>query len=283
MKLLVKDGLVIDGTGAPLQKADILIENGIIVSINPDHANANVEDAHIIQARDRVVCPGFIDIHRHADAAVFSPFPAFGKTELLQGITTVVAGNCGLSVVPGNHPWQKDHFRYIEPGIGPASQLPVDNHHQYRAGLEKLSLPVNFGFLVGGGAVKTSLKGFSRQAFTRDELNRACSYIRDALDAGALGLSFGLMYQSECYSTHNELVAMANAAAGTILCVHIRGEGDSLVDSVDEVITLARESGLPLNISHFKSTGIKNWQNLIYRAIEKIEKARSNYRGILSL
>jgi N-acyl-D-aspartate/D-glutamate deacylase len=92
-----------------------------------------------------------------------------------------------------------------------------------------------------------------------------------------MGLSFGIMYQPECYSTKQELIAMARPAgiAGGVLCTHIRGEGDSLADSVREMIEAAEAAGIPLNISHFKATGIKNWRSMIFRAIELIEEARA--------
>jgi N-acyl-D-aspartate/D-glutamate deacylase len=104
---------------------------------------------------------------------------------------------------------------------------------------------------------------------------RAQAYIKEALDAGALGLSFGIMYQPQCYSNHDEFTELAKAASGTILCAHIRGEGDSLVDSVQEIIQVAESANIPAHISHFKATGIANWRKRIFTAIERIETARA--------
>jgi len=244
------------------------------------HLSGNLQGNDVQLIKGKVVCPGFIDIHRHGDAAVFS-LPDFGKTELLQGITTAVVGNCGLSPVPANHHWEQEYFQYIEPVTGPIPQgLPLKNFHEYRKGLEELSLPINIGFLAGVGAITTAVKGFSRHPFTPYEMTRAKQYIREAFDAGALGLSFGIMYQPECYSSPEELIdlAISGRIHNGILCVHIRGEGDILLESVEEVIRIAETAGLPVNISHLKATGIKNWQSLIHRAIEKIEAARA--RGV---
>jgi N-acyl-D-aspartate/D-glutamate deacylase len=144
--------------------------------------------------------------------------------------------------------------------------------------LEKCSLPINIGFLAGAGAIKNAVKGFSKTPFTAEEMTKTQVIIGEAFDAGALGLSFGIMYMPECFSSAGELTAMARCAAGRIICVHIRGEGDSLVESVEEAIMLAETAEVPVNISHFKATGIKNWQSLIHRAIEKIEAARA--RGL---
>jgi len=282
LKILIKGEKVYDGTGSPPQRTDILVENDLIVDVGQNLGSFENGDTQIIETKGQIVTPGFIDIHRHPDVAVFTS-QDFGKTEILQGITTVVCGNCGISPVPANHPLRDEYFRYIEPVIGPVPQgLPLDNYHEYRRGLENLPLPVNFGFLAGAGAIKTAVKGFSTTPFSKDEMSHAQKHISEALDVGALGLSFGIMYRPECFSSSEELCEMANLAKGkakdTILCVHIRGEGDILVDSVDEVIAIAHNAGVPVNISHFKATGIKNWQSLIYRAIEKIEVARN--RGL---
>jgi N-acyl-D-aspartate/D-glutamate deacylase len=277
LKILIRGEKVYDGTGSPPVKTDILTENDLVVDMGPNLAGSfNDGGTMIIETKGQIVCPGFIDTHRHADAAVFTS-QDFGKTEILQGITTVVCGNCGISPVPANHPFRDEYYRYMEPVMGPVPQgLPLENYREYRRGLENLSLPVNFGFLAGAGAIKTAVKGFSPLPFTADEMRRAQMYVREAFDSGALGLSFGIMYRPECFSNSNELCEMAKTAASTILCVHIRGEGDSLVDSVDEVIEIAKNANVAVNISHFKSTGIKNWRGLIYRAIEKIETARNS-------
>jgi N-acyl-D-aspartate/D-glutamate deacylase len=278
LKILVQGKKVYDGTGAPPIETDILIENGIIIDLAPNlRAHGSMGNDTIVISGP-FVCPGFIDIHRHADTAVFTRRD-FGRTELLQGITTTVVGNCGLAPVPGDHPFQDENLRYIEPVTGPAAQgLPLANYHAYRTGLEALPLPVNIGFLAAAGAITTAIKGFHKQGFTPETMNRAQAYIKEALDAGALGLSFGIMYQPQCYSSHEEFTALAAAASGTILCTHIRGEGDSLVDSVQEIIHIAERANIPAHISHFKATGTANWRNRIFTAIERIEAARA--RGL---
>jgi N-acyl-D-aspartate/D-glutamate deacylase len=131
--------------------------------------------------------------------------------------------------------------------------------------------------------VKVNAKGFAKTPFTSDEMKTACRLFHEAMDAGALGLSFGIMYQPEFYSSIDELSAMAKAAreaGGRILCTHIRGEGDSLVESVKEMIEVAGRAEIPLNISHFKATGKKNWKSLIFKAIEAIENARAKGQAV---
>jgi N-acyl-D-aspartate/D-glutamate deacylase len=281
MNILVKNGTVYDGSGAPpLQKTDVLIEGGVVRSVRPgipDSAVASPDE--IIDASDRVVTPGFVDMHRHADVACLVN-ENFGKTELAQGITTAINGNCGIAPIPApeNPQWRAELYRYIEPVVGPVSAgLPFGSYREYAVAMKSRRFPLNIGFLAGAGAIKTFVKGFAKGPFTAAEMEKAQSLVEEAMLAGARGLSFGIMYQPECYSDAAELAQLATAAAkhGGILCAHIRGEGDSLVRSVEEMIEVADRAGIPLNISHFKATGIQNWRSAIYRAIDRIEAARA--------
>lgn len=275
MNILIQGGTVYDGSGALPIEADILIEGERIVAIGPHLAAHNTTPCTTIDAHGRVVCPGFIDIHRHADVAMFTS-PDFGQTELAQGITSIVVGNCGIAPVPGVGPAQAEYYRYIEPVIGPvAPGLGFADYAAYTRTLEQAHLPLNAGFLAAAGAIKTAVKGFAKTPFTPAEIREAVAYIAQARDHGALGLSFGIMYQPECYSSREELTALARAAGEGILCTHIRGEGDSLVSSIEEMLDVAFNAGVPLNISHFKATGVRNWRDAIFRAIERIEAARN--------
>jgi N-acyl-D-aspartate/D-glutamate deacylase len=241
-----------------------------------------VGHARIVNAQGRIVCPGFVDIHRHADSAIFTA-PDFGKTEKAQGITALVVGNCGMAPVPCAHKWREEYYRYIEPVVGAIpSGLPFDTYLQYSEALSKLKIPFAIGFLAGAGAIKTAVRGFAPGPFTPEELAQAVALVTEALEQGARGLSFGIMYQPECYSSKDELAALAAPVgrAGKIICAHIRGEGDSLVESVQEMIDVADKAEVALNISHFKATGIHNWRSLIFRAIERIEAARAKGQAV---
>jgi N-acyl-D-aspartate/D-glutamate deacylase len=273
--MLIQGGTVYDGLGSPALQADILIEDERIVSVG---AALPAGNAQIVKAHGRIVCPGFVDIHRHADLAMFTAAD-FGETEKAQGITAMVVGNCGMAPVPSGKRQQEEYYRYIEPVIGtmPRAGLSFDTYQHYSEALSRLKLPFTIGFLAGAGAIKTAVRGFAKGPFSREELAKAAALVQEALEQGAKGLSFGIMYQPECYSSKAELVAMARPVgrAGKIICAHIRGEGDSLVESVQEMIDVASQAGAALNISHFKATGIRNWRSLIFRAIERIEAARA--------
>lgn len=279
MKTLIRGGTVFDGTGADGFSADILIENDKIAAIEKD---IKAEDVLIIDAAGAAVTPGFVDIHRHCDVAVLTA-KDFGEIELKQGITTTAVGNCGLAPLPSGDDSRAEMYDFLEPVVG---KIPLDmrfnSYNAYLDALKAVKFPLNMGFFAAAGAIKTAIKGFSGAPYTAAELKRAAELVREAMLAGAMGVSLGIMYQPEMYSTIDELASVVKPAArfGGVLCTHIRGEGDSLVQSVEEVIRIAEIADMPLNISHFKATGLKNWHDKIYKAIETIELARSKGHSV---
>lgn len=278
MKTLLQGGSVIDGTGAAPFPADVLMEGGAIVRVEKD---LSARADRILSCAGRVVAPGFIDIHRHCDLAALRDAD-FGLLELAQGITGVVGGNCGLSPVPMGEARAAQAEAFLAPCLGPAKGLRFPSLEAYLAALEKAGLPLHMGMLAAIGAIRIRVKGFAKAPFTVGEMDRARALLRESLEAGALGLSVGIMYPPECYTSREEYVRLLSAAApfGRPLCCHIRGEGDSLVASVAEVIEIGERAGVPVHISHFKSTGRKNWNREIYRAIEVIEDARARGQDV---
>ncbi|MDR1772802.1 MAG: amidohydrolase family protein [Hungatella sp.] len=277
--ILIKKGLIYDGSGNMPFQGDILIEGEKIIKIAPD---IEKEDAQMIDASGKAVTPGFIDIHRHCDITPFTN-PHFGEIELAQGITTTFVGNCGLAPVPSVPSWRKELYDYLEPVIGRLPEtMAFETYEAYRNALEAIDLPVNMGFFAASDSIKVALKGFGSKPYTEEELIKAQEYVKSALAQGAFGITLGIMYQPECYSSREELTAVVKAIAGNggILCTHIRGEGASLVESVEEVIDVAAKAGVPLHISHLKSTGIKNWNRKIFEAIHRIEQARESGQDV---
>lgn len=274
---LIRDGTVYDGTGAAPQRADVLVRGARVEAVGTGLSAQGLTE---IDAAGCAVTPGFVDIHRHHDLAVMRE-KDFGRIELAQGITTAIAGNCGLAPVPLNRKRHAPFFSYIEPVVGKpegdACHMDTASYAGYARTLENIRLPLNMGFLAGMGAVRYAVKGFDPAPFSAQETQRAAALIDAALDAGAYGLSLGVMYRPECYTAAEEYDALVRPVARRdgLLCTHIRGEGDSLVESVQEVIGIARRTGVRLNISHFKATGIRNWRTKIFGAIECIEAARA--------
>lgn len=274
------NAMIVDGTGDKPFLGGLEIKEGKIIRVFRGPSRDTGED--VIDAKGMVLCPGFIDIHRHHDLAAYYD-PSFGEIEIAQGITTAVAGNCGLAPFPNSDRTKQAQFDYIEPCLGPVpDEHPVHLLSEYMDLLEKKALPINIAFLVGAGACATAAMGYEARPFTQEERQQAVSYVCDAMDHGALGMSFGIMYLPECYLAHEDLVALASACAryGGVITCHIRGEGDSVVDSVSEIIGICKEAGASLNISHFKATGLRNWGILIEQAIEKIDKAREEGQNV---
>lgn len=274
--ILIKNGTLYDGLGNPGKQSDILLSGGKITAI----ADSISESADIIiDATGKAVTPGFVDIHRHHDAKPLND-PNFGIVELSQGITTAVAGNCGISMTPRP---EKDedaisYYAFEEAVMGPIDLSGPKSYREYLSRIESTPLPLNTAAMVGTGTVKICVKGFSDQPYTQQELDAARALIEDAMAAGAPGVSLGIMYLPECYSSTEEFAYILEPVGryGRLITTHIRGEGDSMVQSVREVIEIARRVGCALEISHFKSCGMKNWGKDIHTAIADIEAARAS-------
>ena len=286
-KLLIKNGLIYDGSGQNPFHGNIYVEDRLIKRIWKGHGVETEpkiipDEVEVVDAEGKMVTPGFVDIHRHCDIRPFFGTD-FGVPLLAQGITTVVVGNCGFSMVPvsEDEARREDMEAFAAPVMGTA----YSGIHTFETDMRELDrrkLPVNVASMIGTGTVRTAVKGFSDTPFTDDEMAKACSCIEAALVWGAVGVSAGIMYLPECYNSVDDYVRMLSPLKeyGVPLCVHIRGEGDSLVDSVREVIEIGRRVGCPVEISHFKSCGMSNWRKEIHRAIALIETARKDGQDV---
>jgi len=269
---IIRGGCIIDGSGSAGFTGDVIVENGIIVDI----AEGGVPNAagEVVDAAGKIVCPGFIDMHRHCDVAALRE--GFGSLELRQGITTCIAGNCGMAPVPNNPETRQQLEDYFLPCLGLFADETFTTHGEYVQTLQSNPLPMNMGFLAGMGALRITVKGFDPSPYTKAEMEKAQALLTDALDAGAFGLSVGLMYVPEAYSGMDEIATLAKTMRGRgILVAHMRHETDDLVSAVKEVVTIAKKAEVPLEISHFKAAGRKAWHGVLHRAIELIEKERA--------
>ncbi len=273
MRTLIKGGRIIDGTGRAERQRDVLIRDGSIEAVEP---NISARADEIVEASGKIVCPGFVDMHRHCDVAPMRDGD-FGMAELSQGITFAAVGNCGIACAPIPEKMQDSYRSFSLPVLGDTDGCLYPTFEAYFSALSATPKPIHMGVMAATGAVKVAVKGFSPSPYTPGELQSAQALVASAMDQGALGVTLGFMYQPECYTTEREQAAVIAPAAraGRILTTHIRGEGDSLVKSVDEVIRVADTAGVPLQISHFKCTGIRNWGRGIYEAMEHIEAARA--------
>lgn len=266
---------IMDGTGAPWFRGEVATADGRIVEIGRSVAG---EAREVVDIGGRVLAPGFIDVHTHDDLAVLRD--ATHAPKLLQGVTSVVLGNCGFGGSPSSPARRDDLVRYAAPVLGtmPASGA-WDAFGDYLDALSGTPSSVNAVSQVAHGAVRIAVMGFENRAATPAEVERMCALVREAMEAGAIGLSFGLLYAPGCYADRRELVAVAATAAraGGILNCHIRTEGDTLLASLTEVMDIAEAAGAPLHVSHLKVVGKRNW-GTIGRALDLIAGRRA--RGL---
>jgi len=267
--LLIKNGTIIDGTGAPGFKADIGICSDTIAAIGELQGTAK----RIIEAEGLIVAPGFIDIHSHTDEAVLVN-PSC-ESKVMQGVTTEVSGNCGSSSAPrigGRASDDDDGELLAECGIDRDWQSMDD----LLTRLERVPLTINFATLVGHGAIRSSAMGYDDRKPSRGELDEMRRLTAESMEQGAFGISTGLIYPPGCYADTDELVALAEVAAkyGGIYASHIRSEGDRLIESVEEAIEIGRRAGIRVQLSHHKATGRNNWGK-VKQTLQMIDDAVS--------
>ena len=269
--IIIRSGLMLDGAGKPPVVQDIAIENGRIADIGAlDRAKAKIE----VNVPGKYVAPGFIDITNHSDTHLtMFQYPAM-ESMVMQGITTVIGGNCGASLAPLV---SADAIRSVSKWAD-FSQIGIDwtGMDDFLAAAEKMRLGVNFGTLVGYGTLRRGIVGDEARVLSIEEKEKIRLLLGRALDQGAFGFSLGLSYGHERVSATDELIELAEPLAGGrgILKIHLRSEGAEILGAVNEAIRIGREAGVTVVISHFKVIGRQSWPHA-QRALELIAYARS--------
>lgn len=255
--MIVSGGFVVDGTGVPGRIADVAVEGGRITAVGDLRDR---RDETVLDATGLVVAPGFVDLHSHSDLSILG-HPA-GTSKVLQGVTTEVVGNCGLSVVPVASAAVAAALRptmtYCD---DPTVEWDWTGVSGYRARIAAADPSVGIEVLAGHGALRASAVGFDERAATPAELSAMTALLEDALDEGALGLSLGLMYPPSSYADEAELVALARTIAehDALLAVHLADYSGGLVDAVAAMIRIAEIAGCRLQISHLTAVGREHW------------------------
>ncbi|HEW80997.1 MAG TPA: D-aminoacylase, partial [Nitrospirae bacterium] len=253
---LLKNGMVVDGTGREPVRADVAVEGSRIKDVD-DLSGAGA--TRTIDIEGLCVCPGFIDTHAHSEFVLLADGRAEGKVS--QGITTEINGNCGMSAAPLYGPALEQRESDLE-------QLHIkerwNTFPEYFEILKKKKIAVNFATLVGHGNIRASVAGYSDRQLSEKEMDEMVRLLWEAMDAGAKGLSTGLIYPPGIYSGTSEIINLARETAkhGGIYATHMRSEGDMLMESIVEVVNIASESGIQAHISHLKASGEKNWNKL---------------------
>jgi len=266
--ILLKNPTIYDGTGSDGYVSDILIDGDRIAEIRP---GINAPDARVIDCAGLAAAPGFIDIHAHSEFSLLVE-PA-APSKIMQGVTTEVSGNCGLSAAPltgfAAKARQKD---LAELGITQDWQ----DMREFFSRMESVKPALNFATYCGHGNLRACVMGYEDRTPTEDEFRTMESLLAETMEAGALGLSTGLIYPPGVYSKTDELIRLSRVAAkhGGVYSSHMRSEGNQLIESIEEAIRIGREAGIPVQISHLKTAGQHNWHKLP-SVIETIEKARA--------
>ncbi len=227
--VLIQNGRIIDGSGNNWYYGDIAIKNGKVAKVG---RITNATATKVINATGLTIAPGFIDVHTHIEGDESKDPQA--KSFIYDGVTTVVAGNCGASNVE----------------VG-----------KYLRWIDSLKLSVNVATLIGHNDVRKAVMGRANRDATTAELQQMQQLVTKAMQDGAVGMSTGLIYIPGTYTKTPEIVSLAKIVAqyGGLYASHMRDEGDSVTQAINEAITIGREAGLPVQISHFKLSGQHNW------------------------
>ncbi len=246
LDLLLRGGLVHDGSGAEPQIADVGVRDGVLVAIGQLAGNADM----IVDCSGLVVCPGFIDLHSHSDNPILEPRTRGNVNYLMQGCTTVVTGNCGMG--------------------------PVDVG-AYLKKVDSLGAGTHIAHLLPHGSLRDQAMGKERREPTAAELQRMRDLADQAMRDGAFGMSTGLIYVPGMFSKTDELVEIAKVIHKHegIYASHIRGEGTGLLDSLQEALQIGKRAEIPVHVSHLKASGKQAWGSL-HLGVNVIEQARAS-------
>ncbi|GAB6181318.1 D-aminoacylase [Desulfotomaculum defluvii] len=273
MRTILKNGLIVDGTGQRGFLGSVAIEGERIVAIGdvPEQDNDVVIDVSGL-----VVAPGFIDTHSHSDLKVL--VDPYIEPKIRQGVTTEVLGQDGISMAPLPEeyisPWRKNLA-----GLDGDSDI-IDWHYRTTEGylklMERQGVGLNQSYLVPHGNVRMEALGLSNRQPSSGEISKMCDVTRREMEAGAYGLSTGLIYMPCAYSETSEIIEMCKVVAefDGVFVVHQRSEADTILPSMAEVIEIGRRSGVKIHFSHFKVCGRKNWR-YIEPVLEFLDKAEA--------
>jgi N-acyl-D-amino-acid deacylase len=246
--LVLANGRILDGCGNPWFWGDLAIQQGKIVEISPA---GTLQGKQSIDMAGRFVAPGFIDIHTHSDLSILVNRQA--ESAVRQGATTHVIGNCGMSPAPVDD----SHLAEIHSQWGPISEQPEvrwewRTFEGYLQTLQNGGLGINIAPLAGHGALRIAVKGLDEGAATAEELDQMKALLEEAMQAGAYGLSTGLVYPPGCYANTDEIITLCKVVAKYhgLYASHIRGERETILKAVAEAIRIGREAGVPVQISH---------------------------------
>jgi N-acyl-D-amino-acid deacylase len=227
--VIITNGRIVDGSGNNWVRADIAVKNGRIAQVGRvSHSSAT----RVIDAKDRIVAPGFIDTHGHIEFGLFETPTA--DNFIHNGVTTVITGNCGGS---------------------------ADSVKEFLTRVDRDRTSINVATLVGHNTVRRQVMGLANRSTSAEEQQKMEGLVDQAMRDGAVGLSTGLIYLPGVYSTTPEVIGLAKAAAkhGGVYASHIRNEGSKVAEAINEALDIGRAAKMPVQVSHFKVSAPANW------------------------
>ena len=272
--ILIKNVEVIDGTKTPAYKGNVGIRNGKILLRG---MTEETEARKVIDGSGLYLTPGFIDAHSHGDGVFGTDIGR--ECKINQGITTEITGQCGSSMFPVI-PAHADELKKLLDlicGCFPDEYDTFTSFQNYADYLDhKAQLAANAKQLIGHGSLRMAVMGYQNRRCTPDELELMKTYVREAMEHGALGISSGLIYSPSCFSDTEEIIALCKVVSeyGGVYATHMRNESKDVVKSVEETLRVGREANIPVMISHHKVQGRPYW-GLSEQTLELVDKAVS--------
>jgi N-acyl-D-amino-acid deacylase len=246
--LVLANGRILDGCGNPWFWGDLGIQQGWIVEVAP---TGTLWGRQMVDTAGRFVSPGFIDIHTHSDLSILVNRRA--ESAVRQGATTHVIGNCGMSPAPVGEGYITElHHQWGSISDQPEVTWEWRTFDQYLQALQSGGLAINVASLAGHGALRMAVMGLDGRASSQTELEQMKELLVEAMQAGAFGLSTGLVYPPGCYASTDEIIALCQVISHYhgLYASHIRGERETILEAVVEAIHIGREAGVPVQISH---------------------------------
>lgn len=273
--LVILNGKVFNGNDGIIKKTNIGITNNKISVIT----ELPITGKKIIDASNKCVSPGFIDIHGHSDL-----IPLLGanyNSKLYQGVTTEINGNCGIGPVPSSKKTVELTRKYMNDNLSVTDKMfdfeNINSFSKLKELMKSHPFNINQGYLIGGGAIRIAVMGFEDREASKEEIKKMQFLLEEELKAGAYGISFGLIYPPGSFTYTNEIIEMLKIIKkyDKVAVFHMRNEGEKVLESVKEMIFVAKESGAKVEISHFKIMYKPLW-NSSNKLIEMLDEARKS-------
>jgi N-acyl-D-aspartate/D-glutamate deacylase len=280
--VLITRGQVVDGAGNPWFYGDVALRGERIAAITPPGRIAPEQAREVVDAAGMVVCPGFIDILSHSILPLMIDPRSLSK--ITQGVTTEIMGE-GWSPAPYGGKMQLKSIETSPYGRkAPEWMARIPTWSRFRHWLEAIvesGVSPNIGSFLGGGGLRSYAMGMEMGAPTADELETMRRVTAEAMEDGAFGVSYALIYPPEAYVSTDELVEVCKVVAkyGGIYVTHVRSEADGLLEGYEEALAVGRRAHLPVHVYHLKAAGRRNWHKMAV-LIERIHQARADGEDI---